>query len=257
MRAVGVHCHDERIALEHILGDGGFHDKVLPIGQPLNAEDALIVREHFSQSIFGWLIRGYPAVAPAVGVVAVCGQGRVIGVDCFGTALVHIGDGLSLGGEIVLERQIIVVILAVGVQNALCIVAAIRVLLELRSLAQFGDAINGKARTFQFQSRTRLSSGGNKFLQTKAGFEDFVLAFLLGVDVVGGFICVGQRFVMIDLIAEVTFRVGKIIPIPCLAAVQLAALGYGGILVFVDVVGVLAALGGKAAVLAGAFQPLV
>ena len=38
-------------------------------------------------------------------------------------------------GEIVLERQIIVVILAVGVQNALCIVAAIRVLLELRRLA--------------------------------------------------------------------------------------------------------------------------
>ena len=62
---------------------------------------------------------------------------------------------------------------------------------------------------------------------------------------------------MVDLIAEVTFRVGKIIAIPRLAAVQLAALGYGGILVFVDVVGVLAALGGKAAVLAGAFQLLV
>ena len=139
----------------------------------------------------------------------------------------------------------------------MCIVAAVRVLLELRRLAQFGDAINGKARTFQFQSRTRLSSGGNKFLQTKAGFEDFVLAFLLGVDVVGGLICVGQRFVVVDLIAEVTFRVGKIIAIPRLAAVQLAALGYGGILVFVDVVGVLAALGGKAAVLAGAFQLFV
>ena len=32
LRAVGVHCHDERIALEYILGDGGFHNKVLPIG---------------------------------------------------------------------------------------------------------------------------------------------------------------------------------------------------------------------------------
>jgi len=101
LRAVGVHCHDERIALEHILGDGGFHDKVLPIGQPLHAEDALIVREHFSQSIFSGLIRGHPAVAPAVGVVAVCGQGRVIGVDRIGAALEHIGDGLPLGGEIV------------------------------------------------------------------------------------------------------------------------------------------------------------
>ena len=160
-------------------------------------------------------------------------------------------------GEIVLERQIIVVILAVSVQNTLCIVTAVRVLLELRRLAQFGDAINGKARTFQFQSRTRLSSGGNKFLQTKAGFEDFVLAFLLGVDVVGGLICVGQRFVMIDLIAEVALGIRQIVAIPRLAAVQLAALGYGGILVFIDVVGILAALGGKAAVLAGVFQLLI
>ena len=101
LRAVGVHCHDERIALEHILGDGGFDNKILPIGQPLHAEDALIVREHFSQPILGWLIRGHPAVAPAVGVVAVCGQGRVIGVDRIGIALEHIGDGLSLMGEIV------------------------------------------------------------------------------------------------------------------------------------------------------------
>ena len=62
---------------------------------------------------------------------------------------------------------------------------------------------------------------------------------------------------MIDLIAEVALGVGKIIAIPRLAAVQLAALGYGGILVFVDVVGVFAALGGKAAVLAGAFQLLI
>ena len=157
----------------------------MPIGQAFHAENALIVREHFSQPILSGLIRGHPAVAPAVGVVTVCGQGGVIGVDRVGVALKHIGDGLSFMGEIVLERKIIVVILAVSVQNTLCIVAAIRVLLELRRLAQFGDAINGKARTFQFQSRTRLSSGGNKFLQTKAGFEDFVLAFLLGMDVVG------------------------------------------------------------------------
>ena len=93
-------------------------------------------------------------------------------------------------------------------------------------------------------------------LQTKAGFEDFVLALLLGVDVVGGFICIGQGFVMVDLIAEVALGIRQIVAIPRLAAVQLAALGYGGILVFVDVVGVLAALGGKAAVLAGAFQLL-
>ena len=114
LRAVGVHRHDEWITLEHILGDGGFDDKVLPIGQPLYAEDALIVREHFCQPIFSVLIRGHPAVALAVGVVAICGQGCVIGVDRIGIALEHIGDGLPLMGEIVFERCVIVIVLAVG-----------------------------------------------------------------------------------------------------------------------------------------------
>ena len=83
------------------------------------------------------------------------------------------------------------------------------------------------------------------------------MAFLLGMDVVGRFIRIGQRFVMIDLIAEVALGIGQIIAIPRFAAVQLAALGYGGILVFVDVVGVLTALGGKAVVLACAFELFV
>ena len=114
LRAVGVHCHDERVALEHILGDGGFHNKVLPIGQAFNAENALIVGEHFSQPIFSGLIRRHPAVASAAGVVAVCGQGRVIGVDRVGVALEHIGDGLSFMGEIVFESGVIVIVFAVG-----------------------------------------------------------------------------------------------------------------------------------------------
>ena len=101
MRAVGVHRDDERVALEHIFRDSGFYDKVLPIWQAFNAENSLIVREHLSQPILSGLIRGHPAVALAVGVVAVCGQGRVIGVDRIGAALEHIGDGLSFGGEIV------------------------------------------------------------------------------------------------------------------------------------------------------------
>jgi len=109
----------------------------LPIGQAFDAENALIVREHFCQPIFSVLIRGHPAVAFAVGVVAVCGQGGVIGVDRVGAALEHIGDGLTFGGEIVFESGVIVVILAVNIQNALRIVAAVRVLLELRDLAQF------------------------------------------------------------------------------------------------------------------------
>ena len=83
------------------------------------------------------------------------------------------------------------------------------------------------------------------------------MAFLPGMDVVGGFIGVGQRFVVVDLIAEVALGIRQIVAIPRLAAVQLAALGYGGILVFVDIVGVLAALGGKAAVLACAFELFV
>ena len=101
LRTAGIHRDDERVALEYIFRDSGFHDKVLPIGQALHTENALIVGEHFSQPIFSGLIRGHPAVAPAVGVVAVCGQGRVIGVDRIGIALEHIGDGLSLMGEIV------------------------------------------------------------------------------------------------------------------------------------------------------------
>ena len=32
LRAVGAHCHDEWVALEHILGDGRFDNKILPIG---------------------------------------------------------------------------------------------------------------------------------------------------------------------------------------------------------------------------------
>ena len=139
----------------------------------------------------------------------------------------------------------------------MCIVAAIRVLLELRRLAQFRDAVNGEARTLQLQCRGGLACGRNQLLQTKAGFEDFVLAFLLGVDVVGGFIGIGQGFVVVDLIAEVALGIGQIVAIPRLAAVQLTALSHSRILVFVDVVGVLAALGGKVAVLAGAFQLLV
>ena len=83
------------------------------------------------------------------------------------------------------------------------------------------------------------------------------MTFLLGVDVVGRFIRIGQGFVMIDLIAEVALGIRQIVAVPRLAAVQLAALGYGGILIFIDVVGVLATLGGKAAVLAGAFQLLI
>ena len=59
---------------------------------------------------------------------------------------------------------------------------------------------------------------------------------------------------MVDLIAEVALGIRQIVAVPRLAAVQLAAFGNSGILVFVDVVGVLAALGGKAAVFPGAFQ---
>ena len=126
---------------------------------------------------------------------------------------------MPLGAEIVLERQIIVVVLAVGVRNALCIVAAIWVPLELRRLAQFRDAVNSEARTLQLQCRGGLACGRYQLLQTKAGFEDFVLALLLGVDVVSRFICIGQRFVMIDLIAEVALGIRQIVAIPRLAAV--------------------------------------
>ena len=137
------------------------------------------------------------------------------------------------------------------------IVAAIRVLLELRRFAQFRDAVNGEARTLQLQCRGGLSCGRNQLLQTKAGFEDFVLAFLLGVDVVGGLICIGQGFVVVDLVAEVALGIGQIVSIPRFAAVQLAALSYGGILVFVGVILIFAVIHSEICILSGAFQLLI
>ena len=83
------------------------------------------------------------------------------------------------------------------------------------------------------------------------------MAFLPGMDVVGGFIGVGQRFVVVDLIAEVALGIRQIVAIPRLAAVQLAALGYGGILVFVDVILIFAAIHSEICILSGAFQLLV
>ena len=83
------------------------------------------------------------------------------------------------------------------------------------------------------------------------------MAFLPGVDVVGGLVGIGQGFVVVDLIAEVALGISQIVAIPRFAAVQFAALGHSRILVFVDVVGVLAALGGKAVVFSGAFQFLI
>ena len=83
------------------------------------------------------------------------------------------------------------------------------------------------------------------------------MAFLLSVDMVAGFICIGQCFVVVDLIAEIPSGIGEVITIPCLAAVQLAALGYGRVLILIEVVGVLATLGGKGRILAGALQLLI
>ena len=151
--------------MENVLGDRSLDNKVLPIRKSLNADDALLVRVQFCQSVLCILISGNPAIAFAVGVIAICGQGDIVGFYRGGVALIHIGNSLSFGSEIVLERQIIVVIFAVNIQNALRIVAAIRVFGELRFLAQLGNAVDGEARTLQFQSRTGLAGGRNQFVQ--------------------------------------------------------------------------------------------
>ena len=83
------------------------------------------------------------------------------------------------------------------------------------------------------------------------------MAFLLGVDVVGRFIRIGQRFVVVDLIAEVALGIRQIVAIPRLAAVQFAALGNSGILVFVDVILIFAVIHSEICILAGAFQLLI
>ena len=136
----------------------------------------------------------------------------------------------------------------------MCIVAAIRVFGELRFLTQLGNAVDGEARTLQLQRRGGLTGGRNQFIQREAGFEDFILAFLLRVDMVAGFICIGQCFVVIDLIAEIPGGIGEIIAIPCLAAVQLAAFSYGRVLILIEVVGVFVILPNQITVFAGALQ---
>ena len=240
--------------MENVLGDRSLDNKVLPIRKSLNADDTFLVRIQFCQPVLCILISGNPAIAFAVGVVTICGQGGIVGFYRGGVALIHIGNSLPLGSEIILERQIIVVIFAVNVQNTLRIVAAIRVLLELCSLDQLGNAIDGEARTLQLQRRGGLTGGRNQLIQREAGFEDFILAFLLRVDMVAGFICIGQRFVVVDLIAEIPGGIGEIIAIPCLAAVQLAAFSYGRVLILIEVVGVFVILPNQITVFAGALQ---
>ena len=254
LRAVLADCYDKGITLENVLGDRSLDNKVLPIRKSLNADDTFLVRIQFCQPVLCILISGNPAIAFAVGVVTICGQGGIVGFYRGSVALIHIGNSLPLGSEIVLKRQIIVVVFAVNVQNTLCIVAAIRVFGELRFLAQLGNAIDGKARTLQLQRRGGLTGGRNQFIQREAGFEDFILAFLLRVDMVAGFICIGQCFVVIDLIAEIPGGIGEIIAIPCLAAVQLAAFSYGRVLILIEVVGVFVILPNQITVFAGALQ---
>ena len=151
--------------MENVLGDRSLDNKVLPIRKSLNADDTFLVRIQFCQPVLCILISGNPAIAFAVGVVTICGQGGIVGFYRGGVALIHIGNSLPLGSEIVLERQIIVVVFAVNVQNTLCIVAAIRFFGELRFLAQLGNAVDGEARPLQFQSRAGLTGGRNKFVQ--------------------------------------------------------------------------------------------
>lgn len=56
------------------------------------------------------------------------------------------------------------------------------------------------------------------------------MAFLLSADMVAGFICIGQCFVVVDLIAEIPGGIGEIITIPCFAAIKLAAFSYGRVM---------------------------
>ena len=80
------------------------------------------------------------------------------------------------------------------------------------------------------------------------------MAFLLSADMVAGFICIGQCFVVVDLIAEIPGGIGEVIAIPCLAAVQLAAFSYGRVLILIEVVGVFVILPNQITVFAGALQ---
>ena len=254
LRRGAVDCHHKRVCLKYVLRNRGFHHKILPIRQALHPEFSVLVGENFSQPVFVGIAGGLPAVSLAVGVVAVCGEGGVVGIYGGGAALIHPDNRLFLAGEIVLEGFVVIPIFAVGIQNALRVIGAVRADAELAGPAQIPDEVHRKAGTLHFGCRAARPGGGNDLVQRKAGFQHFIPAGVLVAVNVAGLRAVQNGAVMVGFITQIPCAVGQIVAVIGLGAVQCAGLRYGGILVAVHVVRVFAVLLGEPGGAAGALQ---
>ena len=179
-RAVAVNDHQVRFCLIQILGNGGFHHQIGPVGQALHANVAGIVAENFRQTVLVGGACGLPAVALAVFVVARCSQRFVVGGNFGGVDLVSSGNRLSLAGEIPLGVVIVVVLVEVAVQNALQAVSARLALGKLLGFGQVGHQIKGKACILQLLP-VGFAAGRYNFADFHIALCDLILAFGLGI----------------------------------------------------------------------------
>ena len=203
------------------------------------------------------IVGRHPAKTLPVGKIAVCGQGCVIAGDGGGVAFVHRGDSLFLSGKIKFQRVLIVAGFTVGIQNAGGIVTAIGVLGKLVYLAQQRYTVHFEPGTSQLDGRGGLPGGRHQFLQAEPGFQHFVLRLVFSADNVSRFICISKGLIVVDFITEIAFRKGQIVTVIGFTAVQGTALGNSGILIAVDIVGVLCAVVGKGGIAAGRLQLFV
>ena len=239
LRSSAVHRKAKGIALEYIFRDGGLNDKILPIGKASHSEHTFLVGEDLTQTILIGRAGGHPAETAAVGIVARFSQGRIVGIHQIGVAFEHPRNGLGFAGEIILQSFGVVIVLAVGVQHALDVVATVRVAGKLICLAQIGDAVNGEACTFQLGSGAARAGGAHQLAQFEAALQHCIQAVLTLTDHIPGLITIGQGLIVVDLIAEVPLSVAQVVSIIGFAAVQRTALCHGGVQIFVDVVGIL------------------
>ena len=120
------------------------------------------------------------------------------------------------------------------------IVTAVRVAGELVRLAQIGDAVDGKTSAFQLGSGAARAGGAYQFTEFKTALQDCIQALFAVPDYIAGFVAIGQGFIVVDLIAEVTFGVAQIVAVVGLKAFRRTPFSNGGVLVFINVVGVFA-----------------
>ena len=229
----------------------------MAVGESLHPQDTFLVCEDFGQAIFLRVVGRHPAKAPPVGKITVCGQGCVIAGDDGGVTLVHRGNSLFFVRKIKFQRVLIVAGFTVDIRNAGGIVTAIGVLGKLVGLAQQRYAIHLEPGTAQLDGGRRLPSGGYQLLQAEPGFQHFVLCLVLVADNVSGLICISKGLIVVDFITEIAFCKRQVVAIIGLAAIQGAALGNSGILIAVDIVGVLRTVAGEGGIAAGGLQLFV